>query len=378
MNTDRLGGAERSMLHQLANQNKELLYFLIPQVSKCTELEEFIKDFGFRNVIYFKYPKALYVLSRKAVKLNLGIIYSLIEIFLQKDTNEILKNSDVIYLNGNKAALYYFLKNQKLALNKKIIWHFRDYWQGGKYLNFFWSLITKRKEDNFLLISNSYSTQESLQKSPFSHCNKAVVYNPSGLPIQNKKSSKVETLGFVSMLAPWKGIHEIILWAKMYEDDLLAIGIKKINFYGANLYLTEGPHVGYADQLSQLVKKLNPRLVNFVGNVDPKNIYSEIDCLIHYSLEDEPFGRVLIEAFQNNVPAISTCLGGASELIIEKATGLGVIKYDLAGLMEAVKTIVENDQLRFSITSSASKRSISIERGIESEMKQIFEEYQAG
>ena len=182
-----------------------------------------------------------------------------------------------------------------------------------------------------------------------------MIYNPSGLPAKNIEKKMIKTIGFASMLAPWKGIHEIILWAKMYERDLMDLGIEGINIYGADIYATQGNHVGYADQLTGLIKKLNPQLISLKGAKSPQQIFSEIDCLVHYSLEAEPFGRVLIEAFHNGIPAISTCLGGASELVEERETGLVAIKYDLNGLMNAIKSMVHDEHFRSTLVFNAKK-----------------------
>ena len=128
----------------------------------------------------------------------------------------------------------------------------------------------------------------------------------------------------------------------------------------------------------KLMEKLKPKLVHFKGMREPKEIFTDIDCLIHYSLEAEPYGRVLIEAFHNSVPSISTCLGGASELVEEKMTGLSAIKYDLNGLFNAISTVVQDDNFRNQIIDNAMKKSIEIEKNIELKMHQVFGEVRTG
>lgn len=372
MNTDRVGGAERSMLLQLISQPENHFHFLIPNVSKSNDLEMMIRSFGFANITYFHYPAGIYGLSKKSLRLSWGLMTGVFTTLFKKENTELFQSADCIYLNGMKAAFYFFLRNQFQFFSKKVIWHFRDYWQPGFVNGFIWKTLNNVRPDNLSIVCNSVSTLQSLEGSPFSSSQKTVIYNPSGLSSKLVIPKQCKTIGFVSMLAPWKGIHEIILWAKMYEKELMELGIERVNFYGTDLYVTEGAHVGYANQLALLVEKLSPQLVSFKGLVEPEKIFSEIDCLIHYSLEAEPFGRVLIEAFHKGIPAISTCLGGASELIEENVTGISTIKYDLSGLMGAIRTIVKDEHFRNELIHNGIKKSEEIEENIALKMGQVL------
>ena len=378
MNTDRVGGAERSILLQLVNQQSHRYHFLIPKVSGSHELEVLIKAHGFTQVTYYEYPKNLYTLSRHSSKASFALVWGAIEILFNKEVKEIIQTADIVYLNGMKAAFYFFLKNYSMKFRQKVVWHFRDYWHKSSLNDFIWGNLIKYSADKLHIVCNSNSTLQSLDQSPFKNIEKTVIYNPSGLPPKFNKKKNIRTIGFVSMLAPWKGIHQIVLWAKMYEAELMKLGIEKVNFYGTDLYATHGAHRGYAKQLQKLVTKLNPKLVDFKGQCEPEEIFSEIDCLIHYSLEAEPFGRVLIEAFQNGVPSISTCMGGASELIVEKTTGMSAIKYDLNGLMQSISQIANDDYFRSELIENAMKRSAEIEETIQLQMNLILEEPRAG
>jgi glycosyltransferase involved in cell wall biosynthesis len=166
----------------------------------------------------------------------------------------------------------------------------------------------------------------------------------------------------------------VVLWAKLYEKELKELGVEKIKFYGADLYITNGEHVGYAQQLNLLMKKLKPELVSFEGNKEPQEIFSNIDCLIHYSLEPEPFGRVIIEAFNYKVPTISTGMGGAAELLINNITGIKTNKYDKHHLFESVKKIITDNGFRQNITENAFNKSVEIEKNIDLNMHQVLQE----
>jgi len=374
MNTDRAGGAERSLLIQLLAQKENVYDFLIPSVSGSKQLENLIRSYGLGSVEYYHYPKAIYNLSRSSKHFSFKIIKDLFSAVFEQNDFKKISTTDIVYINGAKAAFLFFLKNNLLKYDKKVIWHFRDYWHSSAFQSFVWSLINNIKPKNLQLVCNSHSTLESLKQSPWANCAKTVIYNPSGLQVMPKNLKAVKTIGFVSMLAPWKGIHEVLLWTKLYEKELIDLGIEKVKFYGADLYVTEGEHLGYAKQISKLIEKLLPKLVSFEGHQEPSEIFKNIDCLIHYSLEPEPFGRVIIEAFHHRVPTISTSLGGAAELIADQKTGITTLKYDKAGLYEAVRKIVTDDQFRQKIIESAFTKSIDIEEKIDLGMHQILEE----
>jgi glycosyltransferase involved in cell wall biosynthesis len=176
------------------------------------------------------------------------------------------------------------------------------------------------------------------------------------------------------MLAPWKGIHEIILWASMYESELKNIGIEEISIFGANIYHTSGEHNHYTEDINTLAKKVNSSLVVFRGQEKPSDIFNDIDLLIHYSLDAEPFGRVIIESFVNKVPVVSTALGGAGEMVEHNQTGFVVSKYDKQGLFEIVKLISQNKKLREEIVTKAFEKANFIESTVEQNMHRLFEE----
>jgi glycosyltransferase involved in cell wall biosynthesis len=374
MNTDRTGGAERSLIIQLINQKENFYHFLIPNVSGSNELEKLIKSYGFNSFNYYEYPRSLYNLSRKSYMFNFNLVKDLIALVFNHKGFEKVKEADIVYINGIKAAFLFFIKNNLLKFQKNIVWHFRDYWYQGKITNFFWKIIVNGQKDNLQIVCNSQSTLNSLFHSPWATCKQKVIYNPSGLHAIQRSNKPVKVLGFVSMIAPWKGIHEVVLWAKLYEKELKNLGIEKIKFFGADLYTTNGEHVGYAQQLNHLLKKLNPELVSFEGNREPQEMFSNIDCLIHYSLEPEPFGRVIIEAFNYKVPTISTGMGGAAELLIDNITGIKTQKYDKQHLFESVKKIITDNNFRQKITENAFHKSVEIEKNIDLNMHQVLQE----
>jgi glycosyltransferase involved in cell wall biosynthesis len=234
-----------------------------------------------------------------------------------------------------------------------------------------WKLVQNISPEQTTIVSNSHSVSKSLDHTPWENYPREVIYNPSGLNV-SRSNPDFKTLGFVSMMAPWKGVHEILVWAKLYEKELSNIGIEKINIYGDDIYQTLGEHQSYKKDLIDLKQKLEIRKIEFKGLKRPDEIFSEIDCLIHYSLKPEPFGRVIIEAFESGIPVISTALGGASEMIEDKNNGIKVFPYDRQGLFQAIEMLAKNKVVRLDFIKKSKAKSLVIQKEIEDKMNNLF------
>lgn len=369
MNTDRNGGAERSMVLQLKEASHCEFTFFIPNVSGSKELENFIEKNINAKIVQYDYPKAIYQHSRVRKFLNFKFIFSVLMLLFKSKVN--FSGFDIVYLNGNKAAFYYFLSSF-FKKNKKIIWHLRDYFTESKILQFIWKILIYPHRDSLKFISNSHSVGNNLKRSFSNNIDHDVIYNPSGLLKKVKSDDKFETLGVVAMMTPWKGIHEVYFFAWFYEKELRSLGIKKIRLYGDNVYETKGDHSNYKNDLKRMIEKMPTDLIEFVGLKQPETIYGEIDCLIHYSINPEPFGRVIVEAFASEVPVITTGLGGAGEIVEDGVDGLKTILFDRKDLLEKIEKI-KNKEIRNLLTKNGKVKLEKIENEISRKIKNLLE-----
>ena len=106
---------------------------------------------------------------------------------------------------------------------------------------------------------------------------------------------------------------------------------------------------------------------------DPKEIFQDIDCLIHYSIRPEPFGRVILEAFDAGIPVVSTCLGGAGELVQKHVTGIKVYPHDRKGLYLAIEQLVQNKAKTLRLIKSGIIKSQDIQKNISASMNRVLE-----
>lgn len=85
--------------------------------------------------------------------------------------------------------------------------------------------------------------------------------------------------------------------------------------------------------------------IHFLGFVDPREILPTIDVLIVPSLWNEPFGRVIIEAYSYGKPVIASNRGGIPEIVIDGVTGY-IFNPDIEGdLREKINKMTSNPQM---------------------------------
>jgi glycosyltransferase involved in cell wall biosynthesis len=375
-NTNQLGGAERSLVEQLAFQKSsgEEFTFFIPELSGHTHLlKDFITGKGFSTIVTYRYPIFIYELSRSQMLRSFIPVMKLPSLFLYLfHWRHLFKAFDVFYVNGNKAVLPLLACLFFFRRETKVFWHFRDFPSPRVFKKLGNSLPAILPHMKLQLIGNSESVSKSL-RGCFPHYPVRTIYNLAGDLPKHHEKNELNTVGIVAMLAPWKGLHDVLLMISLFKNELLSLGYKKFIFYGGSIYHTKGVHQNYALGLKILVKKLEIEdLVTFAGEKSPQQIFSEIDVLIHSSLEPEPFGRVIVEGFKSGVPVISTGLGGAGELIEDHVTGLKYTRNEPSDLFRQLKILKTDNQLVGSLILRAHQKVLQIEDSVHRELARLF------
>ncbi len=378
-NTNQLGGAERSFISQLKMvQGENKITYYIPRLNSdgSSPIENEIKAGA--TIIPLDIPLSYYQLSRKnRFQLIWGAIGLVVSIpHFYKNYRKIFEN-DIIYANGNKVAFLLLLFAILHRYHKRFIWHFRDYPQ-GRIFRLIFKLAISRKID-LRLAANSYSVAKNIQEVLQIGKQKEVkvIYNPAQSYGTEKAAKSINKekiiIGIPSMLAPWKGIHQIPILANLFEEQLKELNIGEIQIFGKNIYMTKGDHQSYEDQLRKLMKRFPSDLVKFKGLKKPDEIFSSVDIIIHTSIRPEPFGRVILEAFKNRIPVISTGLGGAAELVIHNKTGLIFKPFDYKGLYNCISKISADSSYWDKICDQAKEHSLVIEKDIGSNFQHLLE-----
>ncbi len=164
---------------------------------------------------------------------------------------------------------------------------------------------------------------------------------------------KTIKLGYIGSLLSIKGI-EIFFEAISKTDN--------IDCY--EIIIAGDGNPDYKQSLIQLSTKLKIK-ASFIGHVKQDYFFSLIDWLIVPSVWNEPFGRIVVEAFFYNIPVIGANKGGIAELITPHVGLLYDSKQDLTN---ELNNIARN---KFSFDFSEKKKYFS--RKISSEWDQLLE-----
>ena len=167
-------------------------------------------------------------------------------------------------------------------------------------------------------------------------------------------------VGLVATYARWKG-HDVFLEA---AARLAKIGPDRpVRFYvvGGPIYQTRGSQFDQGE-LRDLARRLgildHTGFINFQANVVP--IYRALDVAVHASTAPEPFGLTIIEAMGCGKPVVASLAGGVADIIQNTYNAIGIPPGSAIGLSDALKTLVNDPQLRKNVGTRAGKPFVSV------------------
>ena len=155
----------------------------------------------------------------------------------------------------------------------------------------------------------------------------AIDYNDKDvLSIADKKiARKSSTLNFVYLgtLSPKKGILSLLTAFQDITDDTCELWIAG-----------KGELEKEVTEASTRNKRIH--YLGFLNENEVNGLMKTMDVLICPSLWNEPFGRVVLDAYKNATPVICSDRGALPSLVIEGKTGLIYSANDINGLKESI------------------------------------------
>lgn len=320
INSFEMGGAE-----------KLLIYFL-NQAVKYDEFDIHVCSLYKKN--FFK--NELSNCNVKFIDLNLKNKYSLIGIL--KLINLIKReNYNLIHVHLFPSSLYLYLasffinKDIKLIFTEHSISNRRRKYFIFKILDF---LVYNRYHK---IICVSDRVRESLIEWIPIIKSKVVVIN-NGVPILNNsvnvKQNKIYDILFMGRLEKIKGL------------DVLLNAMKIIVEKSYNLKLAIVGHGSLKNYLVNLTKMLKiENNIIFINSVHNIKSIMEISKLLVLPSKYEGLPMIVLEAMSNNIPVISTKVGGITELIKDKYNGILVEPNNPEDLANAILTLLYDERL---------------------------------
>lgn len=140
-----------------------------------------------------------------------------------------------------------------------------------------------------------------------------------------------KTIGYIGRIHPTKGVAQIIRLFLESDEN-----------HSAYLYIAgEGP-AEYVKECYSAAEN-NPR-IKFLGRVKAEEFYPKVDAVLVNSLWNEPFPRVLVEAYTHGRPVIASSTGGTSEMIKEGKTGYVYNPFNLNEFRNKLKLFLSSDK----------------------------------
>ena len=171
-----------------------------------------------------------------------------------------------------------------------------------------------------------------------------VIYNSTSFPPSLKTTKQSDyhgaTILTVCRLVPWKGIAEMIKVLKRIPDTRLVIagdGEERVYYQ----HLTE--ELGLTDRVTFLGQIPKTKVFWWMGQADIFVLNSTYEGLPH----------VILEAMATQIPVIATKVGGTSEVVLHKYTGMLISPNQPNELENAILSLLKNEELRNNLTHNA-------------------------
>ena len=271
----------------------------------------------------------------------------------------------LIYANGSRAALYGGVIGR--ILHMPVIWHCRIA-DSDIYLDPFLIRLSSR------IIANSHATANRFRRH--SQAKVRVVYN--GLDIEWLRDTSGPRPGLIHN--KWRVILVVARVSRWKRHDLALSAFEQIAKSNPDCHLVclgakDASELEWWDNLQDRTRRSAFfNRIHWVGQVeDVRPWYRAADVMLLPS-ENEPFGRVLVEAMAVGVPIVATSGGGVPEIVRHGKDGLLVDPASATKIAEAVISILKGEVLKKRLISSAKKRAeyFSLDAHI-TNMVRIFE-----
>lgn len=274
-----------------------------------------IKVYRLKNQnIYWRYPQRDKPLWKKAIW---HIIDSYIPLYNKKIFNILqIEKPDIIH-TGNLCGLSCYIWDIAKSLNIPTVHTLRDYalicpqqtmLKGNNSCNKqclgckFYSIKKKKLSSkvNAVVGISNFILKKHIDCGYFN--NTCVLDTiPNSVPqLKIKQTRGNSIIGFIGRLSPEKGIELLI-------DAFLA---SANNMH--KLIIAGKGNISYVNKIKEYS---NDKRISFIGEQRVEEFLNSIDLLVVPSLWNEPFGRVVIEAYSAHCPVLVARNGGLAELV---------------------------------------------------------------
>lgn len=272
----------------------------------------------------------------------------------------------LVYANGSRAAFYGGIVGRLLRL--PVLWHCRIA-DRDPYLDTILCILTSR------MIANSHATATRFKPS-FRHKIR-IVHN--GIDLQWLRDPSVQRAEFIRN--DWKVILVVARASREKRHDVILSSFEEVAKQDPNAHLV---CLGSKDSLDpawwgflqdRTQQSESKERIHWIGQIQDIRPWLRSSSMLLLTSENEPFGRVIVEAMACGVPVIATRSGGVPEIVRDGIDGILVTPGSANEVCEAVLKLLRDQSLRNSLSAAGIKRAeeFTLERHVD-QMVQVFEE----
>lgn len=144
--------------------------------------------------------------------------------------------------------------------------------------------------------------------------------------------------------------------------------------------LVAGSHDAYAERMLEKAEGMGFRESMIVTGWIQKEVmrvaYAVADVVVAPSLYLDPFPRIVIEAMASGKPVVSTCYGGAPEIVVDESTGYVVNPFHTKEYAERIITLL-TDEVRSAAFGKAGYARIKTDFNLEDVVKKYIVVYES-
>jgi glycosyltransferase involved in cell wall biosynthesis len=275
-------------------------------------------------------------------------------------TAQAARGADLIYANSPKALLV--LSLACLVRRKPVIWFLHDLLDETHFsLRAIRLLVRAANRTADRILANSKATAaafvsaggrgdlvrvvyDGLDPAPFTDTNLDLSAWRAELGCEG-----MHLLGVFSRITPWKG-QDVVLRALVSVPSLVAV------------FVGEEEDAAYGNELRLLARELGVAdRVRFLGfRKDVPQLMRVVDCVVHASIDPEPFGRVVVEGMLARRPVIATRTGGVPEIIEDGVSGILVTPGSPDELAAALRRIFADTAASARMAASGQERALAL------------------
>ncbi len=242
------------------------------------------------------------------------------------------------------------------------------YFRKGRFYDYYTNLVSTQIVAISSLVRNVLIEMEGVRPSKV----KLIPHGFGNEDFQNISDQRVRLLeekylikgkspiiGVISRYIEWKGVQYIIPAVK----EVL------VHYPNTLLLIANARQGAYTDQIVSLLQELpkdSYREIEFESDVIA--LYKLMDVFVHTPIDDhsEAFGRIYAESLAAGLPIVCTKSGIAHDIIKDRVNALVVPFKDSKAIADSILSILEDEQLRDSLTSNARTTAIrSMDIGVQ-------------